>query len=80
MGFTQDFNTLFSPMPPKYCNIFYAFSLIQLVAIIVLSISFVYALGDIKRNKHMLILTFTYIILAAANYIYNRLLFNMCLK
>ena len=80
MGFTQYFNSLFSPMPQKYCSVFYGFSLIQLLGIIVLSLNFIYMLRDIKRNTPMLIHTFIYILLLIVNYIYNRLLFNMCLK
>ncbi len=78
MSLIQDFNNLFSPLDKKYCDLFYAISVIYFLVMIVSIVSLVFLFKDIKRNKYVIGNSIAVIIMLAVNYIYNRLLFNMC--
>jgi hypothetical protein len=74
----QDFNNLFSPMDKKYCELFYVISVIYFFVMISAIIHFLFLFKDIKRNKNLIFSSIIVIITVGINYIYNRLLFNMC--
>ena len=78
MSLIQDFNNLFSPMDKKYCDLFYAISVFYFLIMIVSIVSLVFLFGDIKRNRYIIINSVIVISMLGINYIYNRLLFNMC--
>ena len=78
MSLIQDFNNLFSPMDKKYCDLFYAISVFYFLIMIVSIVSLIFLFKDVKRNKYVIINSAIVIAMLAINYIYNRLLFNMC--
>ena len=75
MSFAQGFNNLFAPMDEKYCELFHGI-LIMILAVF----NFVFLFKDIKRNKYLMINSVVVVLMLGINYIYNRLLFNMCKK
>jgi len=78
MSLTQDFNSLFAPMDKKYCDLFYGISIYYFFLMIIALVSLIFMFGDMKRNKFIIINTIVGISMLGINYIYNRLLFNMC--
>jgi hypothetical protein len=78
MSLTQDFNSLFAPMDKKYCDLFYAISIYYFLLMIIALVSLIFMFGDMKRNKFIIVNTIVGISLLGINYVYNRLLFNMC--
>ncbi len=78
MSLTQDFNSLFAPMNKKYCDLFYGISVFYFFLMISSIISLIFLFKDIKRNKFLIVNSVVIIVMLGINYIYNRLLFNMC--
>ena len=80
MSIVQDFNNLFSPMDKKYCDLFYGISVFYFLMMIVSIVSLIFLFKDIKRNKYLILHSVVIVAMLGVNYIYNRLLFNMCTK
>jgi hypothetical protein len=80
MSLTTDFNNLFAPMDEKYCSLFHAISVFYFLIMILAIFNFVFLFRDIKRNKYLMINSIVVVLMLGINYIYNRLLFNMCKK
>ena len=80
MSLTQDFNSLFAPMDKKYCDLFYGISIYYFVLMVIVIIGMVFMIKDLKRNKYTIFHSLIAISILGINYIYNRLLFNMCHK
>jgi hypothetical protein len=79
MSLVQNFNSLFfSPMDKKYCELFHGISMFYFFIMIIAIVHFVFLFQDIKRNKYMIFNSIIVILTISVNYIYNRLLFNMC--
>jgi hypothetical protein len=78
MSLTEDFNSLFAPMNKKYCDLFYGISVFYFLLMISSIISLIFLFKDIKRNKFLIVNSVVIIVMLGINYIYNRLLFNMC--
>jgi hypothetical protein len=78
MSLLKDFNNLFSPMDKKYCDLFYGISIFYFVIMLIAVVHFIFLFQDIKRNRNIMFSTFIVILTLGINYIYNRLLFNMC--
>ena len=78
MSLVQDFNSLFAPMNKKYCDLFYGISVFYFFLMISSIISLIFLFKDIKRNKFLIVNSIVIIVMLGINYIYNRLLFNMC--
>ena len=78
MSLTQDFNSLFAPMNKKYCDLFYGISVFYFFLMISSIISLIFLFKDFKRNKFLIVNSVVIIVMLGINYIYNRLLFNMC--
>jgi putative flippase GtrA len=78
MTLVQDFNNLFSPMDKKYCELFHAISVFYFLIMIMSVVSLVFLFKDIKRNKYVIANSIIVVLMLGVNYIYNRLLFNMC--
>lgn len=78
MSLVQDFNSLFAPMNKKYCDLFYGISVFYFLLMISSIISLLFLFRDIKRNKYLIVNSVVIIVMLCINYIYNRLLFNMC--
>ena len=78
MSLAQDFNSLFSPMDKKYCDLFYAISVFYFLMMIVSLVSLIFLFKDMKRNKFVIVNSVVVVSMLGINYIYNRLLFNMC--
>ena len=78
MSLVQDFNNLFSPMDKKYCELFHAISVFYFLIMIMSIISLIFLFKDIKRNKYVIANSVIVVLMLGVNYIYNRLLFNMC--
>lgn len=78
MSLTQDFNSLFAPMNKKYCDLFYGISVFYFFLMISSIVSLIFLFKDIKRNKFLIVNSVVIIVMLGINYIYNRLLFNMC--
>lgn len=78
MSLTQDFNSLFAPMNKKYCDLFYGISVFYFFLMISSLISLIFLFKDFKRNKFLIVNSVVIIVMLGINYIYNRLLFNMC--
>ena len=78
MSLVQDFNNLFSPMDKKYCELFHAISVFYFLIMIMSLISLIFLFKDIKRNKYVIANSVIVVLMLGVNYIYNRLLFNMC--
>ena len=78
MSLIQDFNNLFSPMDKKYCELFHAISVFYFLIMIMSIISLIFLFKDIKRNKYVIRNSVIVVLMLGVNYIYNRLLFNMC--
>jgi putative flippase GtrA len=78
MSLIQDFNNLFSPMDKKYCELFHAISVFYFLIMIMSLISLIFLFKDIKRNKYVILNSVIVVLMLGVNYIYNRLLFNMC--
>jgi hypothetical protein len=78
MSLVQDFNNLFSPMNKKYCDLFYGISVFYFLMMIVSIVSLIFLFKDIKRNKYLIVNSAVVVTMLGINYIYNRLLFNMC--
>ncbi len=78
MSLTEDFNSLFAPMNKKYCDLFYGISVFYFFLMISSIISLIFLFKDIKRNKFLIVNSIVIIVMLGINYIYNRLLFNMC--
>jgi hypothetical protein len=78
MSFVQNFNNLFSPMDKKYCAVFHGISMFYFFVMVIAIIHFVFLFQDIKRNKNFIFSSIIAILTIGINYIYNRLLFNMC--
>ena len=78
MSLTEDFNSLFAPMNKKYCDLFYGISVFYFFLMISSIISLIFLFKDIKRNKFLIVNSVVIIVMLGINYIYNRLLFNMC--
>ena len=78
MSLTQDFNNLFSPLDKKYCDLFYAISVFYFLMMIVSLVSLIFLFKDMKRNKFVIVNSVVVVSMLGINYIYNRLLFNMC--
>ena len=80
MSLTQDFNNLFAPMDKKYCELFHGISVFYFLIMILAIFNFVFLFKDIKKNKYLMINSIVVVLMLGINYIYNRLLFNMCNK
>ena len=78
MSLAEDFNSLFAPMNKKYCDLFYGISVFYFFLMISSLVSLIFLFKDIKRNKFLIINSIVIIVMLGINYIYNRLLFNMC--
>jgi hypothetical protein len=78
MSLTEDFNSLFAPMNKKYCDLFYGISVFYFFLMISSLVSLIFLFKDIKRNKFLIVHSVVIIVMLGINYIYNRLLFNMC--
>jgi hypothetical protein len=78
MSLTEDFNSLFAPMNKKYCDLFYGISVFYFFLMISSLVSLIFLFKDIKRNKFLIINSIVIVVMLGINYIYNRLLFNMC--
>jgi hypothetical protein len=78
MSLIQDFNSLFSPMNKKYCDLFYAISVFYFLLMLMVVFSVFFQFTDVKRNKWTIFHSLVAIATLGINYIYNRLLFNMC--
>jgi len=78
MSLTEDFNSLFAPMNKKYCDLFYGISVFYFILMISSIVSLIFLFKDIKRNKFLIVNSVVIIVMLGINYIYNRLLFNMC--
>ena len=78
MSLTEDFNSRFAPMNKKYCDLFYGISVFYFFLMISSIISLIFLFKDIKRNKFLIVNSIVIIVMLGINYIYNRLLFNMC--
>lgn len=78
MSLVQDFNSLFAPMDRKYCDLFYGISVFYFLMMIVSIVSLIFLFKDIKRNKFVIVNSVVLVAMLGVNYIYNRLLFNMC--
>jgi hypothetical protein len=78
MSLIQEFNNLFSPMDKKYCELFHAISVFYFLIMIMSVVSLVFLFKDIKRNKYVIVNSIMVVLMLGVNYIYNRLLFNMC--
>ena len=76
----EEVNNLFSPMDKKYCSLFYGISMFNFLLMIVSIVNLVFLFKDIKRNKYLMINSVIVVLMLGINYIYNRLLFNMCKK
>ena len=78
MSIAQDFNSLFAPMDKKYCDLFYGISIFYFFLMITATVSLIFLFKDIKRNKYVILNSVIVVLMLGVNYIYNRLLFNMC--
>ena len=78
MSIVQDFNDLFSPMSKKYCELFHGISIFYFLIMLVAIVNFFFLFKDIKRNKMLMVNSAVVVLMLGVNYIYNRLLFNMC--
>ena len=78
MSLTQDFNSLFAPMDKKYCDLFYGISVFYFLLMISSLMSLIFLLRDVKKNKFLIVNSVVIVVMLGINYIYNRLLFNMC--
>jgi hypothetical protein len=78
MTVAQDFNSLFAPMSKKYCDLFFYLSFINFFMMVGTIIGLLFMFRDVKRNKFLIINSVILIAVQSVNYIYNRLLFNMC--
>jgi len=78
MSLVQYFNSFFSPLDKKYCDLFYGISVFYFLMMIVPIVSLIFMFKDMKRNKYMIVNSIVVITMLGINYIYNRLLFNMC--
>lgn len=78
MTFFEEINHLFSPMDKKYCSLFHGISIFYFLIMIISVVNLFFLFKDIKRNKMVIINSVIVILMLAINYIYNRLLFNMC--
>ena len=74
----QDFNSLFAPMNKKYCEVFHLISMFYFFIMIGAMIHFIFLFKDIKRNRNFIFSSVIVILTIGVNYVYNRLLFNMC--
>jgi hypothetical protein len=74
----EEVNNLFSPMDKKYCSLFHGISIFYFLIMIISVVNLVFLFKDIKRNKMFIINSIIVVLMLAINYIYNRLLFNMC--
>ena len=78
MSLVQEFNSLFAPMDKKYCHVFHFISMFYFFIMIGAILHFLFLFKDIKRNKNFIFSSIIVILTIGVNYIYNRLLFNMC--
>ena len=78
MSLIQEFNNLYSPMDKKYCELFHAISVFYFLIMIMSVVSLMFLFKDIKRNKYVIVNSIMVVLMLGVNYIYNRLLFNMC--
>lgn len=78
MSIAQDFNSLFAPMDKKYCDLFYGISIFYFFLMITATVSLIFLFKDMKRNKFLIVNSVVIVATLGINYIYNRLLFNMC--
>jgi hypothetical protein len=78
MSLTEDFNSLFAPMNKKYCDLFYGISVFYFILMLSSIVSLIFLFKDIKRNKFLIVNSIVIVVMLGINYIYNRLLFNMC--
>jgi hypothetical protein len=78
MSIIQDFNNLFAPMNKKYCELFHGISIFYFLIMVVAIVNFFFLFKDIKRNKMLMVNSAVVVLMLGVNYIYNRLLFNMC--
>ena len=65
-------------MNKKYCDLFYGISVFYFLMMIISIVSLIFLFKDIKRNKYLIINSAVVVAMLGINYIYNRLLFNMC--
>lgn len=65
-------------MDKKYCELFHAISVFYFLIMIMSIISLIFLFKDIKRNKYVILNSVIVVLMLGVNYIYNRLLFNMC--
>jgi len=78
MSIIQDFNNLFAPMNKKYCELFHGISIFYFLIMVIAIVNFFFLFKDIKRNKMLMVNSAVVVLMLGVNYIYNRLLFNMC--
>ena len=78
MTIAQNFNSLFAPMDKKYCDLFYGISIFYFLLMITAIVSLIFLFKDLKRNKYLIVNSVVIVATLGINYIYNRLLFNMC--
>ena len=65
-------------MSKKYCDLFFYLSFINFFMMVGTIIGLLFMFRDVKRNKFLIINSVILIAVQSVNYIYNRLLFNMC--
>lgn len=78
MSLVQNFNSLFAPMDKKYCEVFFFYSMISFFILVIAIFHFLFLFTDVKRNKGLIFNSLITVSVVALNYIYNRLLYNMC--
>ncbi len=78
MSVTQSFDNLFAPMDKKYCELFRIISMFAFFILVIAVFHFIFLFKDIKRNQHLIFSSFIAICSVGINYVYNRLLYNMC--
>ncbi len=78
MSLSEGISSLFAPMDKKYCELFHGISIFYFLIMILAVFNFFFLFKDIKRNKYLMINSVIVVLMLGINYIYNRLLFNMC--
>jgi len=78
MSIVQEFTDIFAPMDKKYCDLFFAISVFWFIILVITVFQCLFLFRDLKKNKFLIIQSVILMATLFVNYIYNRLLFNMC--
>ncbi len=78
MSLVQNFNSFFAPMDKKYCEVFFFYSMISFFILVISVFHFFFLFTDFKRNKGLVFNSLITMSVVGLNYVYNRLLYNMC--